>query len=244
MPNFMEFHLKQIIEALLFSTSEILSIREIQDVILQFQNEEKENEAPDNTDSNGQQVMLAVMSQVPALTTATQIREAIEELSQTLLTNNSVYCIVKHPEGYKMTIAPAYSEWVRLLRKEPKPLKLSQSLMETLAIIAYRQPVTRSEIEAIRGVSVDNAINKLTELSMINVLGRADLPGRPMQYGTTETFLQLCGIQNLSELPASDILPAEKINLFLNKNQEPQDLTDKDVGLAEEIIPETASHES
>ena len=97
-------------------------------------------------------------------------------------------------------------------------------------------------MEAIRGVAVDNAINKLLELELVKVLGRADLPGRPMQYGTTDTFLELCGLRELGELPASDVLSPQKISAWLNKEDEEHPLSDSDVGLADESEEESSDN--
>jgi len=238
----MEFNLKNVLRALLFSTSDVLSIRDIQDVIMRFQAEEKKPQVIPESDDGTQQTMNTIINQVPALITATQIREALDQMAQEYIDKASVYRVLKDHDGYRLVIAPEYSEWVRALRKEPKPLRLSQSLLETLAIIAYRQPTTRAEMEAIRGVAVDNAINKLLELELVKVLGRADLPGRPMQYGTTDTFLELCGLRELGELPASDVLSPQKISALLNKEDEEHPLSDSDVGLADESEEESSDN--
>ena len=104
---------------------------------------------------------------------------------------------------------------MRILRDDPPPVKLSQSSLETLAIVAYRQPVTRGEIETIRGVSAEAGLNKLLERELIYIVGRADLPGRPIQYGTTDQFLEFVGIKSLDELPASDVLSNRQIDDWL-----------------------------
>jgi len=106
--------------------------------------------------------------------------------------------------------------------------------METLAIVAYRQPVTRAEMEAIRGVSVDSAVSKLLELELVLVTGRADLPGRPIQYGTTDKFLEFIGVRSIEELPASDVLSPSQITEWFRQSTQQEDITDKDVGLPEE----------
>ena len=107
--------------------------------------------------------------------------------------------------------------------------------METLAIIAYRQPVTRTEIEAIRGVSADSALNRLLERELVYVVGRAELPGRPLQYGTTDAFLEYCAIISLEELPSSDVLSPNQITEWIRSATMPdEEISDKDVGLAEQ----------
>jgi segregation and condensation protein B len=114
-------------------------------------------------------------------------------------------------------------------------MKLSPAALETMAIVAYRQPVTRAEIEAIRGVSADGPLNRLIELELVQVTGRAELPGRPIQYGTTDQFLEFSGIKELDELPASDVLSNHEIDDWMRQSEAPAEaISDQDVGLAEE----------
>jgi segregation and condensation protein B len=126
---------------------------------------------------------------------------------------------------------------VRILRQEPPPVKLSQSAIETLAVIAYRQPVTRGEIETIRGVSAEAGLNKLLERELVYIVGRADAPGRPIQYGTTDQFLEFVGIKSLDELPASDVLSSRQIDEWLKTSSSAHSPTDTDMGLADEQLP-------
>ncbi|MGA2053068.1 MAG: SMC-Scp complex subunit ScpB, partial [Opitutales bacterium] len=135
-----------------------------------------------------------------------------------------------------LAVAPEYAEWVRLLRDAPRPLRLSQAALETLALVAYRQPVTRAEIEAVRGVAADSALTRLLELELVYVSGRADLPGRPIQYATTDKFLELCGVRSLEELPATDVVAPGQLNEWIRRAtlppEEQQMLSDADMGLA------------
>jgi Predicted transcriptional regulator containing the HTH domain len=110
-------------------------------------------------------------------------------------------------------------------------VKLSQSALETLAVVAYRQPVTRSEIEAIRGVSADAGLAKLMERELVYIVGRADLPGRPLQYGTTDKFLEFVGVKSLMELPASDVLSPRQIDEWLNRAANVTPPADAEMGL-------------
>ncbi len=178
--------------------------------------------------------MQELINQVPSLVTATQIRAAIQEIQEDLEERKEVYQMQEGPNGYRLVIAPAYSVWIRLLRNETKPLRLSSASMETVAIVAYRQPATRSEIEAIRGVSSDSALNTLMEHELVYVTGRADLPGRPIQYSTTERFLEFCGLRSIEELPASDVLTPNEITEWIRKASRVEgELGDADVGLPE-----------
>lgn len=194
------FNLKKILMALMFSTSEPLSIKDIQAVITRYHAEnDARAAAPKGGDEDadgpdgGQSVIEDIFAQVPTLLTATQIREAMEEISAELEESGAVYSLLQSSSGFKLAISKDYAEWVRLLRNDPRPQRLSRAALETLAIIAYRQPVTRAEIEAIRGVNADGAIGRLTEKELIYISGRADLPGRPLQYATTQNFLRLRG---------------------------------------------------
>ncbi|HHW06571.1 MAG TPA: SMC-Scp complex subunit ScpB [Clostridia bacterium] len=102
--------------------------------------------------------------------------------------------------GYKMATKPDYAEYIeKLCRHKPSPL--SKAALETLAIIAYRQPVTRAEIEAIRGVKVDHLLSNLLEKNLIQEVGRKETPGRPILYGTTTEFLEYLGLNSIEDLP-------------------------------------------
>jgi len=109
--------------------------------------------------------------------------------------------LVEVAGGYRLATRPELAPWIQKLQTA-KPAKLSRAALETLAIIAYRQPITRPEIEAIRGVTVDGVLKTLTERDLIRILGRKPEPGRPILYGTSRAFLENFGFKDLSELPA------------------------------------------
>ena len=109
--------------------------------------------------------------------------------------------IVESAAGWKVVTAPDTAPWVRQLFPENRPVRLSPSALETLAIVAYRQPITRADIEAVRGVNVDGVMQTLLERGVIRITGRAEVPGRPLLYGTTEFFLEHFGLKSLDELP-------------------------------------------
>ena len=108
--------------------------------------------------------------------------------------------------GYRFQTDIECGPWVRHLLNLGKPVRLSRPGLETLAIIAYRQPVTRSEIEGVRGVTIDHVLRLLMELQLVRIVGRSDLPGRPMLYGTTDLFLEHFGLTNIKELPGIEEL--------------------------------------
>ncbi|QXD22508.1 SMC-Scp complex subunit ScpB [Opitutia bacterium ISCC 51] len=231
-----QFNLGNVLDALLFSTSEPLSIKDIQAVISRFhdQAEKIRGKVPEGGDSTLESHLpfpLELIDDVPALITSTQIREAIDQLNQQLSDREGVYKIQETNQGFRLVVKSDHGFWVRLLREDPKPMRLSQPAMETLSIIAYRQPVVRSEMESIRGVSVDSSLQKLVEYELVYVVGRAELPGRPVQYGTTDKFLEFVGVTSLDELPSTDVLSTQQLDAWINQAEEPEHLGDADVGL-------------
>ena len=108
---------------------------------------------------------------------------------------------MKLDDSYQMCTSPDIYEYLIKIAKQPKKYVLTEVLLETLSIIAYKQPVTKSEIEKIRGVSCGHAVNKLVEYNLVTELGRLDAPGRPMLFGTTEDFLRSFGVSSIEELP-------------------------------------------
>ncbi len=113
-------------------------------------------------------------------------------------------------------------EYIIRIAKEPKKITLSEAVLETLAIIAYKQPITRVEIEKIRGVSAHRAIEKLLEYDFVQELGRLEAPGRPVLFGTTEQFLRSFGLENLSQMP----------NLEIDKMEEFREEAEQEIGLS------------
>jgi len=102
--------------------------------------------------------------------------------------------------GYQLRTRPEYASYLRLLHRE-RPLRLSRAALETLAVVAYRQPVTRAEVEAVRGVEADAVLKNLLERQLVRIAGHREVPGRPMLYGTTRRFLEVFGLGELEDLP-------------------------------------------
>ena len=119
--------------------------------------------------------------------------------------------IIELEDSFQMCTKPEVYEYLIRIAKQPKRHVLTDVMLETLSIIAYKQPVTRLEIEKIRGVKSDHAINKLIEYNLVCEVGRLDAPGRPLLFGTTEEFLRRFSVQSLEELPGVD---AEKMEVF------------------------------
>jgi segregation and condensation protein B len=128
------------------------------------------------------------------------IGRALEELKNDFESGRRGVRIVEVAGGYQMRTAKANAEWVKKLLGG-RPARMSRPTLETLAIIAYRQPITKAEIEGIRGVDVDGVINTLLERNLIRAVARKDVAGRPFLYGTTQEFLQLFNLKDLSHLP-------------------------------------------
>jgi segregation and condensation protein B len=144
------------------------------------------------------------------------IIEAIDELKKEY--QNRPLMINEVAGGYIMSSRPEYHVWIKKLFKEKITYKLSQSALETLAIIAYKQPITRAEIEAIRGVDVSGVIETLLERKLIRVSGRKETLGRPLLYSTTQEFLKYFGLKDLGELPPWD----KFVSISSEVNQEAQ----------------------
>ncbi|MDQ8195010.1 SMC-Scp complex subunit ScpB [Coraliomargarita sp. SDUM461004] len=230
----MDFNLKKTLEALLLSTAEAITLKDIVKVFVRYHQEMTEaNESL--AAGQGDTEDLLTMPAGPGLVTQAQVKEALTSLSKEAELEDKAYRLLEGPNGYQIVTAPQFAEFVRLLRGAPRPMRLSPAALETLSIIAYRQPVTRAEMEAIRGVSVDSALHKLIELELVLVTGRAELPGRPIQYGTTDKFLEFTGIRELSALPASDVLSNHQIDEWMRRSEaEPEVISDEHVGLSKE----------
>lgn len=130
------------------------------------------------------------------------IKAAVAELQSRLVAAGTGFDIVEVAGGYRLRTLPGCGLWVRRMLNRGKPQRISRPMIETLAIVAYRQPIARSEIESIRGVSVGHVIKALMEMQLVRIVGRSDLPGRPFLFGTTTTFLDHFGLKSLNELNA------------------------------------------
>ncbi len=129
------------------------------------------------------------------------IRLALAELKGEYEDRQGGFTLQEVAGGYQFRTRSAYSDWIKKLLK-PSPTRLSRAALETLAIIAYKQPIIRADVEHIRGVDSGGVLRLLLEKKLIRVLGRKDIPGRPMIYGTTKDFLEIFNLKDLSELPS------------------------------------------
>ena len=181
--------LEKIIEALLFSAQKPLSIREITTAI-----RGAEDDSASETPNEFARVKEA------------EVAAALERLKVEYIQQNRAFQPVEKAEGWRLATDPAFVKWVRQLFPAPKPARLSAPALETLAIIAYRQPITRADVEAVRGVNIDGVLQTLMERGLVKIAGRAEIPGRPLLYETTQFFLDHFGLRSLDELPNAEEL--------------------------------------
>ncbi len=139
-----------------------------------------------------------------------QIREHIDALNNKYAAANNAFRIEKIAGGYQMLTLSGYNNWLKKLLRARDESKLSNAALETLAIIAYKQPIIRADIEAIRGVAVGEMTRSLMHKGLVKIVGRAEVLGRPMLYGTTRKFLETFGLNSLKDLPKTEELKKPK----------------------------------
>ena len=202
--------LKYILEAILFSAQKPLSLKELRDVF---------SAALEHAEGNDTVRGLKKVKE-------DQLTPALEELAREHEAANRSYRLACVAGSWQFVTQPDYAPWLKaLVGHKARPPRLSQPALETLAIIAYRQPLTRTEIEQVRGVAVDGVMQTLLERGLVEQLGRAEVVGRPMTYGTTSLFLEYFGLRSLEDLPAADELRRIPV-------QKPETLATVDPGLA------------
>ncbi len=169
---------KEIIEALIFASDEPLTLKDIITIFGTLDDTERPRRINEDT-----------------------VLDHIQKLNEEYEQTGRPFRVVKIAGGYQFATQPRFSVWLGKMLKEKSKRKLSISALESLAVIAYKQPVTKPEIEAIRGVNADYVLRTLLERNLVTIVGRAASPGRPLLYGTTKEFLKHFGINDLSELP-------------------------------------------
>jgi segregation and condensation protein B len=182
--------LKLILEALLFSAQKPLNPAELRDLLAQAATQEENAPTPGSR-----------KSKIDEINATLEVLAAEHEMAQRSF---RLVCVAG---AWQFVSRPEYAPWLRaLIGQKPRPPRLTQAALETLAIIAYRQPLTRAEIEQVRGVSVDGVLQTLVERELVQQVGRAEVPGRPMTFGTTARFLEYFGLRAIEDLPAADEL--------------------------------------
>jgi len=180
--------LSRVVEALLFSAQKPLTTREFLAVI----------KAAGDSDE--------LLPNEFARVSEAEVAAALESLKIEYIEQSRAFQLLEKADGWQLASDAAYAPWVRALFPAAKPARLTPPSLETLAIVAYRQPLTRADVEAVRGVAVDGVLQSLMERGLVKIAGRADVPGRPLLYETTQFFLEHFGLRNLDELPNSEEL--------------------------------------
>jgi segregation and condensation protein B len=176
--------LKAVVEALLFASQKPLALKEIADAL---------SSAAESFE-DGPEAALAEASELEIAESLRLLQNEYSELSR-------AFQLVEQVSGWTLVSRAEYQIWVRQLFPEIRPTRLSAPALETLAIIAYRQPIIKADIEAIRGVTVDGVMQKLLDGGLVKIAGRAEIPGRPLLYETTQHFMEHFGLKTLEELP-------------------------------------------
>ncbi len=201
--------LKHILESILFSAQHALSPKELRDVLAG---------AAEHSEDAGLKLLKK--------TSFEAITAALEELAREHEQAARTFRLVCVAGSWQFASQPEFAPWIKaLVGHKSRPPRLSQPALETLSVIAYRQPCTRAEIEQVRGVAVDGVMQTLLERNLVEAVGRAEVIGRPITYGTTRGFLEYFGIKSLEDLPAADELRRIVV-------QKPETLLTVDPGLA------------
>jgi segregation and condensation protein B len=176
--------LKAVVEALLFASQKPLSLKEITAALV----------TAAEYFGEGPEAELAKVNEEKIIESLQTLQNEYSELGR-------AFHLVEQVSGWVLASRIEYQIWVRQLFPEMRPTRLSAPALETLAIIAYRQPITKADVEAIRGVTVDGVMQKLLDGGLVKITGRAEIPGRPLLYVTTQHFMEHFGLKNLDELP-------------------------------------------
>jgi len=199
--------LKNILESVLFSAQEPLSVKDLRELLKKAT--EHSPEAADFKKTSFEEVVAAL--------------DVLMKEHEAAARSYRLICVA---ERWQFVTQPEFAPWVKaLVGERARPSRLSAPALETLAIIAYRQPITRAEMEQVRGVAVDGVLQTLVERGLVEQVGIAEVIGRPKTFGTTSAFLEYFGLKNLDDLPAADELRRIPIN-------KPESLLTVDPGLA------------
>ena len=191
--------LPQVLEALLFASSKPITLSELRAVLRSAAEFTEEPLAATLARSRDQDLL-----------------DALASLAAGYRQSGRAFELQETAAGWQLTTTAAAAPWVRQLFPESRPARLSAPALETLAIIAYRQPVTRADVEAVRGVDVGGVAQTLLDRALIKIAGRAELPGRPLLYATTQLFLEHFGLRGVQELPAFEEL---RLTLLARENE-------------------------
>lgn len=191
------------------------------------------------------------IGQFASLADGTEARTLIRRLNRLYDSQGSAFRVEEVAGGFQLLTRPKFGGWLRRLNQTSVETRLSGPALETLAVVAYRQPVVRAEIESIRGVQCGEMLRQLMERDLVRITGRSDDLGRPFLYGTTKRFLQVFGLRNLDELPRADVLrndrptegatepqPAARRDEELTPNRESNEESEVKLAVTPELAPE------
>ena len=168
------------------------------------------------------------LAQSAAIAGANEVHQAVQELNDNYDATGSPFRVQRAATGYQLLTLPVYSPWLDKVHQRHARLRLSPPAMETLSIVAYRQPILRADIEAIRGVMAGEMLKQLMERSLIKIVGEDDSLGRPYLYGTTRQFLELFGLHSLADLPEAESRRPQPPATATIDEESNQDLDDED----------------
>lgn len=197
----MTYELKDILEAILFAADHPLTIKELRKLFIDASDEE-----------------------MPEAVTAfrniseSQIAATLEELKIEHNMHTRGFQLLEVANGWRLLSRPEYAPWLKALLDKTRPHRLSQPALETLSIIALRQPISRAEIAAIRGVEVDGVVKMLLERDLITIVGRSNNPGKALLYGTTPKFLEHFGLKSIDDMPKAEELRLQAASLRASEN--------------------------
>ncbi|MFV0442216.1 MAG: SMC-Scp complex subunit ScpB [Planctomycetaceae bacterium] len=180
------------------------------------------------------------LAQFAALADVREVKELVEQLNNSYGRTRSTFRVERVAAGYQLLTQPLLANWLDRLHHRQSHLKLSPPMMETLAIVAYRQPATRADIEAVRGVQSAEMLKQLMERSLVKIVGEDDSLGRPYLYGTTRQFLELYGLTSLHDLPMSDTLRRVTV-AAANADPADVDTTDAEIASGEDQTADEAA---
>lgn len=202
--------LSAIVEALLIASQNPLTSEEIARLVRSRVAEAEDSRARDLEEGRESPALPDWLTAL-ATTSSELVAAAISELNDSYAQGSRAFTVLERPKGWKLYTRVEYGDFVRQLFPGRKPERMSGPAMETLAIIAYRQPITKAAIEAVRGVACDGMIQKLLDRDLIRIGGRAELPGRPLLYETTDLFFEHFGIRSIDDLPNASELRKVKL---------------------------------
>lgn len=215
---------KSVLEAIIFASDEVVNYKMLYKLLITNETvqpiEENDNELDFKT---GEFTIDSEIAEKYAFTPSF-IDELIAEINQDLINTGRPFHIVGFAGGYQFATLSHYGEYIHNLLKARTKRRLSQASMETLAIIAYKQPITKPEIEQIRGVNSNEVVNTLIEKNLVKIAGRKDVLGKPLLYATTNDFLKTFGLRSIEDLPKLKEIE-EIANELTSKPQEDEDVT-------------------